>query len=289
MSDKIHVLLNQSIVEDPVQSLSGMMGRTWRTLFLILGVIVTSDVMLNGGARMRLGIVEASLSDSKTMVYSLPRPGVHLTEDGYTNLFYSDITRDVKIMRSLGVTTVMTFNDWKLSRPHSNFLNALRDQRMSIAVRFGPKSAASMQRDLEKLQKQLSDADVGLEFIFFDYEINFDTAADFFLWLRQVRTWMALNKFENTLLFIRWFTEVDDQTSIPNILEQWDKQPGFDGWVVDAYSTVSMELWSGFAAPSKGIFFLYGADAFNGTIANDDEEQAIHEENQAYDLNEMMD
>jgi hypothetical protein len=243
---------------------------------------MTQELTSMEGHRMSQSLAGATLLDAKNIFYSLPRPGIHHSDDPYTTLFYSDFQRDLKLMNSMGVTTVVTYNEWKFGRSHHLFLETMHNYNMTLGLRFAPDTNGVLRRSIEQLKKLLVDANVTLEFLIFDYPLNFDNAASFFLWLRQVRTWMKSNDLKAPI-FLSWFRNAD-ASAIPGIAKQWDDQTGFDAWLVEAYSTTTMSTWANeYLTGQKGVFFLYGADSWNTTAA----EEALDQ--QAAQLDVLMD
>lgn len=247
----------------------------WMVLVLILEMSI--------GSPNSVWKVEATLTDHKNVIYTLPRPGVLKDEDCYSNLYADDIKRDLKMMHEMGVTTVVTWNGWNFGRSHSTLLTNLAKYGMSLGITFKPDLNGVMRKNLEKLQKALEEANgVSLEFLYLDYPLDFDNAEEFFRWVVQVRSWMYQEGL-NCPLLLRFFPEVSNPKTVQVLLQQWDAG-SFDAWVVEAYSTPSMVTWLAdrMGDNKKRIFFLYGSDSWD--LANNNETL----DTQAEQLNEMV-
>lgn len=229
-----------------------------------------------------IGLNVCTLKDNHNIVYVLPRPGIRDYEDCYVNMYADDIIRDIEIIDSLGVTTVVTLNPWNFNTDHNVFLTSLNKYNISLGITFHADFEGIARRNLEKLKKQLIKFNVTLEFILLDYPLDFDNAEDFFKWTSQVKGWMLQQEISVPLI-ARFYPEVKDDITIDNLLQRWDSSD-FDAWLVEHFSVAGVEDWlvEKMKCYQKKVFFYYGSDKWT-TLTRE-----VNYEDQSKQLEELV-
>jgi hypothetical protein len=131
----------------------------------------------------------------------------------------------------LGATTVVTTNQWQWDSDHSEFLALLQRFNLSLAVTLIPDLGDnSMRRYLKTIKEELDRFEVRWEFLYVDFDLNFDNAEAFFMFAGKLRTWLDQLGLE-TPLIVRFFKDVTSTVQIDALLEAWDWTE-FDAWGV---------------------------------------------------------